>query len=318
MSSLSLCTTNTNNTGELSCDVSRGVLKKIYIFLGEIGSGDYASEALLFAKLVANSKLSKTDGNKIFPINEAQDVASAKEANKEGSLNLGFKTVLLEGKPGYKVKIVGGGDLLRRLRVFNNKTVRVLEYDANGVLWGTKSGTAFKGFQAKLFFTGNDIATGQNVEEGVVEFSLAILSTSEYYDNPAQANLSAYNVEDIKALIDVPLSFISGVTNVHKIGLKIPGSNLVSSYNTFDEIGSAVAALVAQFSAKIGAGDPSTALTITSIVVDNTLKALTVTYDNTGYTAGTGNVKLIQPTPTQLDTGNVTNVELLSVTYPKV
>jgi len=315
--SLSLCSQSVNNTGELGCDKSRGVLKKIFIFLGEIGSSDYASESLLFTKLVANSKLSKSDSNKIFPINEAQDIADSSEANKEGSLNLGFKTVLLEGKPGYTVKIFAGGDLLKRLRTFNNQTVRILEWDANGVLWGTKSGTSFKGFQAKLFFTGNKLATGQNVEEGVVTFSLSILSTSEYFDNAYWASLSGNNIEDVKPLIDVPLSFISNVTNVHKIGIKIPGSNLISSYNIFDDFGAAIAALSANFSAFSGAGDPATSLAITSIAVDNTLKCLTVTYDNTAYGTATGNIKLVPPTPAQLDTGNVTNVELIKVTYPK-
>jgi len=315
--SLTLCSTNTNNTGELGCDVSRGVIKKIMVFLGSIGSSDYASAALLFAKLVANSKLSKTDSEKIFVLNEAQDVADASEANKEGSLNLGFKAVLLEGKPGYIVKFFGGADLLKRLRVFNNKTIRILEYDANGVIWGTKSGSDYKGFQAKLFFVGNKVATGQNVEEGVITMGLSILSTSEYFDNAYQANLSAYNIEDVKALIDVPLSYISAVSNVHKIGIKIIGSDITGPYNTYDSIGAAVAALSANFSAKSGAGDPATSLAITSIVVDATLKCLTVTYDNTAYGTATGNIKLIPPTPAQLDAGNATGVELIEVTYPK-
>ena len=57
------------------------------------------------------------------------------------SVNLGFKTVLLEGKPGYKVKLFAGADLLKRLRTFNNQTIRVIEYDSNGVFWGPTSTT---------------------------------------------------------------------------------------------------------------------------------------------------------------------------------
>jgi hypothetical protein len=199
---LSLCSSSVSNTGELGCDKSRGVLKKLFIFNGAVASADYADEATFFAKLVANSKLSKSDSNKVFVLNEAQDVADASEANKEGTLGLGFKTTLIEGKPGYKVKIFAGGDLLKRLRTFNNQTVRVVEYDSNNIAWNTKSGTSAIGFQAKLFFTGNKIATGQNVEEGIVEFTVAILSTSEYFDNAYWTNLAGHNVEDIKPLID--------------------------------------------------------------------------------------------------------------------
>src|SRR5688572_30533978 len=99
--SLSLCSSSVANTGELACDKSRGVLKKIMIFNGSIEAADYTDEAELFAKLVANSKLSKSDSNKIFVINEAQDIADASEANTEGTLGLGFKAVIREGRPAY-------------------------------------------------------------------------------------------------------------------------------------------------------------------------------------------------------------------------
>jgi len=310
---LSLCSSSVANTGELACDKSRGVLKKLFIFNGSIGSSDYASETTLFNKLVANSKLSKSDSNKLFVINEAQDIADASEANTEGTLGLGFKAVLREGKPAYTIKIFGGGDLLKRLRTYNNQTVRFFEWDANGTIWGTKSGSNFIGFQGKLFFTGNKLATGQNVEEGVVTITLSVLSTSEYFDNPYWASLASNNIEDIKALIDVPLAFVSNVTNVHKISMKIADSNLVSDYSVGPDYGTEIAALSANFSATIGGA----ALTITSITYDSALEALTVTYDSTGYSGGSGTIVLTPPTPTQLDGGNVVGVELLPVSYTK-
>jgi hypothetical protein len=315
--SLSLCQSSVSNTGELACDKSRGVLKKIMISNGLIAAADYVDEATLFDTLVANSKLSKDDSDKIFVINEAQDIADNSESNTEGSLGLGFKAVIREGRPAYTVKIFAGADLKKRLRTWNNQTIRIFEYDANGTIWGTKSGTDFKGFQAKLFFGGDKLATGQNVEEGVCTFTISILSTSEYFDNPFWAALSAYNIEDIVPLIDVRLHFVSNSTNVHKISMKIAGSNLISDYNIGPDFGTAVAALSAQFSAKSGAGVPATSLAITSIAYDATLECLTVTYDNTAYGTATGNLKLIPPTPTQLDTGDVTGVEILPVTYPK-
>lgn len=311
---LSLCSSSVANTGELACDKSRGVPKKIFICNGSIAAADYADEATLFAKLVTNSKLSKSDSNKVFVINEAQDVTDSSEANKEGSLNLGFKAVLQEGKPGYQVKLFAGSDLLKRLRTFNNQTVRIFEWDSNSTIWGTKSGTSFKGFQAKLFFTGNKVATGQNVEEGVVTLTISILSVSEYFDNAYWAALTG-NIEDIKPLIDVPLAYVSNVSNAYKYSMKIADSNLISDYNIFDDFGTAIAALT--FTAKSGAGTPTTSLAITSVAVDATNKLITVTYDSTAYAAATGNIKLIPPTPATLDAADVTNVELISVTHAK-
>lgn len=311
----SLCGKSVANTGELACDKSRGVLKKLLITNGAIGQADYADELTFINKLIANSKLSKEDADKVFPINEAQDLADASEANKEGSLNLGFKTVLLEGKPAYTAKIFAGGDLLKRLRKFNNQTVRVIEYDSNNVFWGTKQGTSFKGFQAKLFFTGNKISTGQNVEEGVVTLSISILSTSEYFDNAYWIE-SAGNVEDIKSLMDVTMTSISNVDNVYKIGLGIIGSDLKGAYDIWGDYGAAIAATT--FTAKTGTGFGTT-LAVTSVAADDTLGALTVTFDATAYTAlATGaKIQLIPPTPSVLDAADVPDTEILPLVITK-
>lgn len=314
---LSLCSSSVANTGELACDKSRGVLKKIFIFNGALSSSDYADEETLFNALVANSKLSKDDSDKLFVINEAQEITDSSETNTEATLGLGFKAIIREGRPAYTVKIFAGADLLKRLRRFNNQTVRILEYDANGTIWGVKSGTELKGFQAKLFFTGNKLATGQNVEEGVVTFTISILSTSEYFDNPVWASLSDYNVEDIVPLMDVQMAYLSNSTNVHKITMKIADSNLISDYNIGPDFGTTIATLDANFSALSGAGTPATALAITSVAYDSALEALTVTYDSTAYSSATGNLKLIPPTPAQLDGADVTGIELLPVTYAK-
>ncbi len=311
----SLCGKSVANTGEQACDKSKGVAKKFFIFNGSIDPADYVSESAFLAKLVANSKLSKDSANKVFVINEIQDFTDASEANKEGSLNQGYKTVLLEGKPAYKGKIFAGADLLKRLRTFNNQTVRIIEYDSNGVFWATKVGTAVKGFSAKLFFTGGKLATGQNVEEGIADVSISFLSTSEYIDNAGWMETTG-NVEDITPLLDVNLTYISKSSNVFKIGLSIQGSSLIGAYNPFDEVGALIAPLT--FTAGTGV-NYGTTLPITSVAVDNTLKALTVTFDNTAYTAlaSGAKIKLSGPIPSVLDAADVTETELIPVILTK-
>src|SRR5690349_7199970 len=132
---LSLCSSSVNNTGELACDKSRGIGKKFFIFNGSFDSSDYADEEAFFDALVANSKLSKSDSDKVFVLNEVQEISDASESDKEGSLGLGYKTILQEGRPAYRAKFFGGGDLLKRLRTFNNQTVRFIEFDSNNVAW---------------------------------------------------------------------------------------------------------------------------------------------------------------------------------------
>jgi len=311
----SLCGTSVDNTGQQACDKAKGVLANIAIDNGVVEEADYASEADFFAALVAKSKLSKSATEKLFILPEIQEIADASEANKEGSLGLGFKTTLQEGKPAYKFKFFGGADLLKRCKTFDNQTVRIREYDANGVWWGTKSGTDSIGYQAKLFFTGGKPATGQNVEEGVIECTVSILSAVEYYKNSYWME-SDGNISDIKALLDVNLTYISKASNVYKIGMEIPGSNLVGPYNIYDEQGAAIAALT--FSAATGA-TYGTSLAITSIAVDATLKCLTVTFDSTAFAAlsSGASIKLIPPTPAVLDAADVTETELLYVILTK-
>ena len=313
----SLCGTSVDNIGGQDCDKSRGVLKRIAIDFGSVEAADYADEQAFVDRLIVKSKLSKTDAQKLLIINEAQDLTESSDANKEGSLNLGFKTVLIEGKPSYKVKIFAGGDQLKRLRSLNNKTVKIREFDGNGTWWGTKTGTSSIGFDAKLFFTGNKIATGQNVEEGVVDFTVSILSTTQYFDNAYWvASPDGFNVDNIKGLIDVQLTAISHSSNVWKIGMFINGSNLIAPYNIYDIAGSLVAGLT--FSAGTGT-NYLTSLAITSVAVDATLKCLTVTFDSTAYTAlaASTKIKLSGPTPAVLDTADVTDTELLPVILTK-
>lgn len=314
---LSLCSASVDNTGQLACDKSKGVLNRLLIFNGAITSADYASAALLAAKLIANAKLSKSDSNKIFPLGEAQNLERNSEANTEGTLNLGFKTVIREGRPAYTIKVEAGSDLLKRLRTFNNQTVRVFEYDANGIVWGTKSGTNFVGYQAKIFFSGGEIATGQGVEEGFVDVQVSILSNSEYKNNAYWAEMpSDFNIADVAPLIDVPLSYISNATNVFKIGIKIPGSNIIEPYNIYDDYGAAIGGLT--FTAFTGA-TYGTSLTITSVAVDASLKCLTVTFDSTAYTAlsSGATIKLVPPTQSALNGASVTGIELLYVILTK-
>lgn len=312
----SLCGTSVANTGQQACDLSKGVLRRLYIFNGAIVPGNYVDNLTFFNTLVTNSKLPKSNTNKVFPIAEVLEIVDKSDANKEGTLNLGFKTVLLEGKPTYSFKFFGGADLLKRLRTYNNKNVRILEYDANATFWCTIFNGNAVGYQARLFFSGGKLATGQAVEEGVITCEVSLLSVTEYYENSYWIGSSGNNVGNIIPLMDVALTNISNVANVYKIGMQIQGSSLIGAYNVYDAVGALIAPLT--FSAGTGL-NYATTLAITSVAVDATLKALTVTFDSTAYTAlavGT-KIQLTPPLPAVLDAANVTETELIPVILTK-
>jgi hypothetical protein len=307
--SFSLCSLSNANTGLIDCDISRGVLKQLFIFNGEIAEADYADTDTLLAQLVENSKLSKSAANKIFPLPEVQEVSDKSEANKEGSLGLGFKTVLLEGKPAYEMKVFAGSTLAKAMRKFNNQTVGILEYDANGRVWGTKSGTDFTGFQAKIFVTSPKMATGQNVEEGISVITVSFLSTSEYNDNAYYMPIDG-NIADVVGLLDVKSTYVSNVANVHKVKFTVPTSQIGGEINLGDLFPSDLAD-AALFSAKTGA-TYGTTLAITSVTYDSATKSYVFTFDSTAYTALTigDKIKLIPDGPEILDAADVTGVEI--------
>ena len=127
---------------------------------------------------------------------------------------------------------------------------------------------------------------------------------------------SDFNIADVAPLIDVPLSYISKASNVYKIGIKIPGSNIVEPYNIYDDFGSAIAGLT--FTAFTGA-TYGTSLAITTVAVDASLKCLTVTFDSTafGLLSSGASIKLVPPTQSALDGASVTGIELLYVILTK-
>lgn len=308
--SFSLCGNSLVNVGGIECDVARGVLERILPYNGSVSSSNYADSDTLLTYLVAASKKSRVDSDKIFPFPSAKEIADKSEANKEGTLGLGYKTILREGLPSYEIKVFAGMVQLKSLRKFNNKTIRIFEYDENKNLWGTKVGTTFKGFQAKVFVTGGNIATGNNVEEGVVTITVSILENSEYKDNAYFMPIEG-NINDIAGLMDVDLvELASHVSNAFKIGLRVPTTQMGGYINVYDTPGYPDAL-------NVGANWKATNATtlsnipVTTAVKDTTLKGWTVTLDNTIFTALPANAKIILElvAPPLLDASDVTGIE---------
>ena len=102
MATFSLCGSSVANTGEQACDKSKGVLSKLFIYNGALEAADYVDEDTFHDELVSRSVLSKSDSEKVFVLPEIQNIELTNEANKEGSLNLGYKATILEGRAGWR------------------------------------------------------------------------------------------------------------------------------------------------------------------------------------------------------------------------
>lgn len=309
--SFNLCTVSNRNTGGIKCDVSRGVLSKPFIFNDDYEVGDVNTPQTFLAALIASSILGKNESGKVFPMPNVEEITNKAEANKEGTLALGFKQILFEGRPAYEIKFFAGNVQLKALRAYNNKTVGLLEYDRNKNMWGTVSGTKFKGFSAKVFFTGGDLATGQNVEEGVVTMTISILDVNEYRDNNYYMPIEG-NITDIKGLVDVEGYVFSQATNVVKIGYRLQTSQLGKYINMFDNFEDELADAGLYLAYSVGADGVLTPLAITSVVKDAVNHVYTFTLNATAYgllAPGTP-IKIFAVNPATLEANDITDVEL--------
>lgn len=315
--SFSLCTIGNKNVGGIKCDVSRGVLRQPFIFNDTMDANDALDSDTFLAALVARSILGKNEVGKIFPLPVVEEITDKSEANKEGSLALGFKTTLFEGRPAYEAVFFAGSVQLKSLRSYNGKTVGILEYDANKKMWGTVSGGLYKGFAAKIFFSGGKIATGQNVEEDVVRVTISILDVNEYLDNAYMMPIDG-NITDVEGLVDIDAyEFAAHTTNVYKVGFRLGTSQFNKYLNMYDSFTDELAS-GALFAAYTGATF-TTPLTITSVTKDTVNKVYNFTFDSTMHTALAPNakIKIVPVGPTALAAADITGIEIDSLIVVK-
>lgn len=312
----SLCVIGNKNVGGIKCDVSRGVLRQPFIFNDSFDAGQAGTPEAFLASLVAGSKKGKNEIGKVFPLPTVEEITDKSDANKEGTLGLGFKQILFEGRPAYEAKFFAGMLQLKSLRSFNNKTIGILEYDANGNMWGTVANGTFRGFKAKVFVSGGKIATGQNVEEGVVTVTISILDVNEYFDNAVMIPITG-NITEVEGLVDVDMYVISQAANVFQVGINLQTSQYGQQINIYDNFADELAD-EGLFVAATGDGF-NNALAITSVEKNDALDGWTFTFDDTAFTAlaaGT-KIKLSAVSPTDLDAADATGIEINPIILTK-
>jgi len=319
--STDLCSVIGGNTGGIDCDQRRGVPVSIIIGGGEFTSSQYADSDTLQDALIAKTLLPTGDSNKLFAFPVINQIAVNTEADTTGSLAQGPVVRLRKGRPSFTYTLQDIGQYqFQKLLAFDNKTVPVFTFDDGSLLWGyratgaanTVNNNNFKGERALITIGGNGFKDGQNVETGQMTVTVSYLSADDFEKRGTFASLPDLSSGDVAGLVDVTLvEPVAHTTNVYKVRPVIQLPKLSGDLNIFDEYGAALAALSAQWSAYTGATF-STPITITSIAVDNTLKALTVTFDSTAFTAlaSGAKIKLVPPTATQLDAGDIPGYEI--------
>lgn len=301
------------NVGAVACDFLRGNVKILIVGGATFTGSDYVDTATMDAALVAKFKLATGNSQKLFPFPLVIGATDNTEAAAFSNSGYGVRYKTKGSIPAYTFQVVAGSTLEKKLKVYDGQNVPILILDDKKQIWGVKNGTTFQGAVYQLSIEPHGFGDGSNPK--FTEISISVVDPADFSDN-AFVYQTAMGTGSFKGLTDAELWEISHTTNVYKIGFRIPVAGLNKDLNPYDEYGALLSPLT--FTAGTGV-NYATPLVITSVAVDATLKALTVTFDSTSYTAlpALTKIKLSAPIPATLDAAGIVNIEIASVILTK-
>lgn len=315
---LDSCALIGTNTGGDKCGPKRGRPVKFSAGGKAFTSSDYADADTFQAAYIAAHKLDNGNTSKLYAFPEIAEINPTTPASTTGNLAFGVVKRLIKGKPSYEYMVEISWSEYQKLLAYDNKIVPVFTFDDGNNIWGYRAAPAqftpntknFTGELARIQVEGSGFESGTDANSGVAKITVSYLSVDDFEKRGTYQNLPNLASSDVVGLKDVLLSEPSAhVSNVYKIKATIPLPGLGQDKNIYDEDGAILAA--ATWTAFTGATF-TTPLTITSIVVDATNKCLTVTFDNTMFTAlgALAKIKLVPPSVQTLDTAGATGIEI--------
>ena len=200
-----LCSSSGINGGTTECPIAQGVGKYLIVWGGKLTPTQLLSYTTTKAALIADSKKSKNNSNKlvVFPI--LRDFKINKETNTEVKLADGYSQVVREGLPGYTLDIVSDVYLTHQLRKLNNKRIKYLVVDGNNLCGGTIDANGnFVGRRGKLFTDGLDFH-GFDKVDGQTMVTVTAEDAAESYDNDKYVQLDKTPMLLFSALKDIYL-----------------------------------------------------------------------------------------------------------------
>lgn len=156
-----------------------------------------------------------SQNERILPVHNFVGMEDNSEDLVEETLGYGGISVIREGRYNLTFQLGQGGlCLLNSLRKFNGRPVRVLLYDAAGVLYGYKDGSTIKGIPVELFYAlpftfsdGSGTTTAFRIR--------LVIDPSYLNDNLAFVATSGegFLLQEIEGLLDIRLEETTGSAN---------------------------------------------------------------------------------------------------------
>ncbi len=233
------CTSQGGNTGFGDCFLDpKNMLGAIIVPLGrEYTPAETATAATMLAALQADILAAPTD--RAYPIGGFEALTDNTEAPVKQTLGYGSVAITREGLYDLSFQFVKGGLCLSKsLRKFNGRAKAILLYDANGVLYGWKSGANMKGIPLDLFYQNPfKLNDGSNVTAYVLELAFKPVYLN---DSPAFIKMDLADLVALEGLQDIVLSETNGSDGpiyILKAKVGCDGEDLYDAYD--DELNDA-------------------------------------------------------------------------------
>lgn len=152
---------------------------------------------------------------RILPIHHFVGVEDGSEDPTENTLGYGGISITREGNYDLTFQLGKGGMCLQKaLRKYNKRPLSVLLYDADGMLFGAKSGDVMKGIPVELFY-----ASPMKLSDGSTEtsFHLRLVFKPNYFnENLAYIATQGegFMLQEIEGLMDVELELVDRTLGV--------------------------------------------------------------------------------------------------------
>lgn len=300
------------NTGVPLCDLAKKKMKAvIFADKGVRFSGAQIQTVAAFIIALKAATVAPR-GQRVYPIWDMLNFEDSTGDPATGSIgNLTTATIITsDAIPAFRFGYNGSEARHKRLAALAASSVDVFFVDEQWAIYGTDRNGAFGGFSViQAYAYTSKFIVGDAVNQ--YSFHVTLGSIAEYRDQSRYVVANS-GILAATGLINVELQKLSNATNVYKIQpIADGGTNLATLY------GAALAAMT--FTAKnlqTGA-----ALAVTSVAYDSTpgAEALTVTFDNTAYSAlNVGDLfQLSGPSAATLATGNIKPFEIMNATFVK-
>lgn len=308
LNTLSCVTGGAGNTGVGSCYLDpKNIVGAILLPKGtSFAAADTVDAPTLLAALQALS-IAALPANRAYPIADFQQITDNSEDVTIQTLGYGGKAVTREGDTDWSFQFIKGGLCLNKaLRKFNGQTPDVMFYDAAGVLYGYKVGTAFRGIPLSLMYTAPlKINDGTNTSIYLVRF---VFKPTYLNDSPGFVEGGDTQWGDVVGLQDVAVT----ATKVTAV-ITAKGKVGCAATDLYDLYATELAVVAAHIVKNAATGN---LITVASVAVDANAKAWTVTLDTADpdYTASATGVTYQLANPTVLAGLNVDGLESNVVT----